>query len=100
MTSLHQTIISLFRKRNGRVVYRLQNETGGYRSVTFEEAADQALRLSSYLRSKGVRAGDRVLLVSENGPEWPIAALAVLNLRAVLVPVAAIGSNQIGRAHV
>jgi long-chain acyl-CoA synthetase len=31
--------------------------------------------------------------VSENGPEWPIAALAILNLRAVIVPVAAIGSS-------
>ena len=56
-------------------------------------ARDQVLRLSSYLREKGVGKGDRVMLVSENGPEWAIAAMAVLNLRAVLVPVAAIASN-------
>jgi long-chain acyl-CoA synthetase len=93
MTSLHHTILSLFAKRGTHVAFQLQKESGGYRSVTCEGARDQVLRFSAYLREQGVQAGDRVMLVSENGPEWPIAALAVLNLRAVLVPVAAIGSN-------
>lgn len=91
--SLHNTILSLHGERGSHLAYSLQKETGGYRSLSGAEVRDQALRFSAFLRSRGVGAGDRVMLVSENGPEWPIAALAVLNLRAVLVPVASIGSD-------
>jgi long-chain acyl-CoA synthetase len=39
------------------------------------------------LASLGVRAGDRVALLSENRPEWSIADLAILSLGAVNVPI-------------
>lgn len=93
MSSLHNTIFSLCEKRGSSIAYRMQRESGGYRSLTAAEAREKCLKFSAFLRSRGVGPGDRVMLVSENGPEWPIAAMAVLNLRAVLVPVAAIGSN-------
>ncbi len=38
------------------------------------------------LRAAGVAAGDRVLIVSENRPEFPIAETALLAIRAVPVP--------------
>lgn len=91
--SLHNTILSLCEKRGAHPAYSLQKESGGYRTLTCTEVRDQALRFAAHLRLRGVSAGDRVMIVSENGPEWPIAALAVLNLRAVLVPVASIASN-------
>lgn len=93
MSSLHNTIFSLCEKRGSHIAYRMQRESGGYRALTSAEAREKSLKLSAFLRGRGVGPGDRVMLVSENGPEWPIAAMAVLNLRAVLVPVAAIGSN-------
>ncbi|HYO99624.1 MAG TPA: long-chain fatty acid--CoA ligase [Pyrinomonadaceae bacterium] len=43
-----------------------------------------ALGLASRL---GVRAGDRVALLSENRPEWSITDLAILSLGAVNVPI-------------
>jgi long-chain acyl-CoA synthetase len=39
------------------------------------------------LRALGVRAGDRVALLSENRPEWSLADLAILSLGAVNVPI-------------
>ena len=39
------------------------------------------------LRALGLRAGDRVALLSENRPEWPITDLAILSLGAVNVPI-------------
>jgi long-chain acyl-CoA synthetase len=39
------------------------------------------------LRSLGIRAGDRVAMLSENRPEWPITDLAILSLGAVNVPI-------------
>ena len=35
----------------------------------------------------GIRAGDRVAIISENRPEWSITDLAILSLRAVNVPI-------------
>jgi long-chain acyl-CoA synthetase len=39
------------------------------------------------LSSLGIRAGDRVALISENRPEWSITDLAILSLGAVNVPI-------------
>jgi long-chain acyl-CoA synthetase len=49
------------------------------------EARVRALALG--LVAAGVRAGDRVALLSENRPEWSIADLAILSLGAVNVPI-------------
>ena len=35
----------------------------------------------------GVKAGDRVAIISENRPEWSLTDLAILSLRAVNVPI-------------
>lgn len=39
------------------------------------------------LASLGIKAGDRVALLSENRPEWSITDLAILSLGAVNVPI-------------
>ena len=92
MANLHSTILGLCQSRGNRPAFRLQRETGGYRSLGWAEFREQTLRLSCYLRSVGVNPGDRVAILSENGPEWGIAALAVFNCGAELVPIAAIAS--------
>ena len=48
--------------------------------------AEGALNLARGLASLGVEAGDRVVIVSENRPEWAIADLAVMTLGAISVP--------------
>ncbi|MGZ3695336.1 MAG: AMP-binding protein [Bdellovibrionota bacterium] len=92
MANLHATIFGLCSPRGNAPAFRLQREAGGYRAVGWKDLREQALKFCSYLKSQGVGAGDRVVLVSENGPEWGIAALAVFNLEAILVPVASIAS--------
>ncbi len=39
------------------------------------------------LAEMGIRAGDRVAIISENRPEWSITDLAILSLRAINVPI-------------
>ena len=39
------------------------------------------------LAALGIKAGDRVALLSENRPEWSITDLAILSLGAVNVPI-------------
>ncbi len=59
---------------------------GEYVATSWSEAREGALNLARGLASLGVEAGDRVVIVSENRPEWAIADLAVMTLGAISVP--------------
>ena len=50
------------------------------------EFARQAASAARHLRAAGVAAGDRVLIVAESRPEYPIAETALMAIRAVPVP--------------
>ena len=53
---------------------------------TWSETRSYTLKLAKYLSEKNVNKGDRVLIVSENRPEWLIADLAILFNGAIAVP--------------
>ncbi|ALP68758.1 long-chain fatty acid--CoA ligase [Paraburkholderia caribensis] len=58
------------------------------RSVSFSMFKEEAERIAGFLQHHcGVRAGDRVLLYSQNCPQWAIAYYAILRANAVVVPV-------------
>jgi long-chain acyl-CoA synthetase len=52
------------------------------RRVTFAGLRDAAGRAAALLEGAGVTAGDRVLLLAENSPEWQMVALGAQLLRA------------------
>jgi long-chain acyl-CoA synthetase len=60
---------------------------GTYQPVSTAELVDRVRRLSKALRDLGVERGDRVALMSENGPHWPTVDFATLCVGAVLVPI-------------
>lgn len=62
--------------------------------TTYAEFWDQVQRLANWLHSRGVGAGDRVILLMQNCPQWVIAYHAVLLANAVVVPV-----NPMNRAE-
>jgi long-chain acyl-CoA synthetase len=59
---------------------------GAWHSITWGEFGRMAASCARCLRAAGVAAGDRVVIVSENRPEYPIAETALMALRAVPVP--------------
>ena len=59
---------------------------GAWRSITWGRFGRLAAAVARGLRSAGIGAGERVLIVSENRPEFPIAETALLAIRAVPVP--------------
>lgn len=67
---------------------------GEWQPVTWAVARDDVVALARGLRALGVGPGDRVVLVSENRPEWGIADLAVMSLGALTVP--AYTTNTVG----
>ncbi|MEO6194752.1 MAG: long-chain fatty acid--CoA ligase [Thermoanaerobaculia bacterium] len=60
---------------------------GTYQPISTAELVDRVRRLSKALLELGVERGDRVALMSENGPHWPAVDFATLCAGAVLVPV-------------
>ena len=64
-------------------------------SISFAEFEREAERMAGYLQQDcGVQAGDRVLLMMQNSPQWVLAFYAILRANAVVVPV-----NPMNRAE-
>jgi len=66
----------------------LLHKVGGtYQPVSTAELVDRVRRLAKALSGLGVERGDRVALMSENGPHWPTVDFATLCIGGVLVPI-------------
>ena len=59
---------------------------GAWTPITWREAAETVARLATALTAIGVARGDRVMLVSENRPEWCLSDLAIMAAGCVTVP--------------
>ena len=59
---------------------------GRWQSISWSEAARQVNAVAAALAKMGLVPGDRVMLVSENRPEWCIADLAIMMAGCVTVP--------------
>lgn len=63
----------------------LNNDLGV--NFTYLSAKVKALDLSETLRNLGIGKGDKVAIISENTPLWPIAYFAIMLTDAVAVPI-------------
>ncbi len=59
---------------------------GVYRAQSWTKIAERIAALAHGLKMAGVKAGDRVMLVAENRPEWLIADVAIMSIGAIAVP--------------
>ncbi|MBP7586552.1 MAG: long-chain fatty acid--CoA ligase [Thermoanaerobaculia bacterium] len=60
---------------------------GRYVAVSTAELVRQVRQIAKALVDSGVRPGDRVALMAENGPHWPAVDFATLCIGAALVPI-------------
>ena len=67
---------------------------GAYRPMAWSAAAGRVAAIARALGALGIGPGDRVALVSESRPEWPIADLAIMAAGGISVP--AYTTNQTG----
>jgi len=72
--------------QNGTKPFLWAKRDGTWRSISWGEAAQTVAALATALKSNGVGPGDRVMLVSENRPEFCLADLAIMAAGAVTVP--------------
>ncbi|KQN37835.1 AMP-dependent synthetase [Sphingomonas sp. Leaf407] len=70
----------------GDAPFLWSKQQGKWHSISWADAARQVAALANALRAIGLNRGDRVMLVSENRPEWCISDLAIMAAGCVTVP--------------
>lgn len=84
-----RNLVELFLKRadeKGEAPFLSAKRGGSWQSISWAEAAQQVCLMAEALRTMGLKDGDRVMLVSENRPEWCIADFAIMAAGCVTVP--------------
>jgi long-chain acyl-CoA synthetase len=59
---------------------------GAWKAFSWAETARQVASFAASLKALGLQPGDRVMLVSENRPEWCIADLGIMAAGCITVP--------------
>ncbi len=73
-------------KRHGERPFLWAKIDDVYRPQSWNAVAERVTAAAHGLKAAGVKVGDRVMLVSENRPEWLIADIAIMSIGAIAVP--------------
>ena len=83
------SVVSLFYHQSKELAnkpYLWRKVKGNYSPLSWEETKEQVNAVAKGLIDLGVLKGDRVVIISENRPEWQIADLAIMSIGAITVP--------------
>ena len=69
-----------------RIAMRIERN-GRKEQYTFEDVRELTLRVAGFLAHNGIKHGDRVILFSNNMPEWGITYFGVLKAGATAIPI-------------
>jgi long-chain acyl-CoA synthetase len=76
-----------------RVAMRIERD-GRQEQYTYADLRELAIRAAAFLASKGVKPGDRVMLLSNNAPEWGMTYFGVMKAGATCIPVDPTSSTE------
>ena len=83
------SVVSLFNQQCKELKdspYLWRKVEGKYLSLSWLEIQKKVNALAKGLISLGILKGDRVVILSENRPEWQIADLAIMSIGGITVP--------------
>ena len=87
----HKTLVEMLDRAAERygagAALEARKPSGQRTSISYRELRDRARRAGLLLGTRGIKPGDRVLLIGENSPEWVIGYFAILCAGAVAVPL-------------
>src|SRR6266480_3543576 len=86
----YRDLLELFetttKRHSTRVAMRIERD-GRKEQYTYADLRELATRAAGFLASEGIKSGDRVMLVSDNAPEWGMTYFGVLKAGATCIPV-------------
>lgn len=65
----------------------LSKVNGSYSSMSYQAFWEKVRSAAAGLASLGISENDKIAILSENNPKWPISDLAIMSLKAVSVPI-------------
>ncbi len=60
---------------------------GKWNKISYGELNNRIEFFAARLLKRGVKKGDRVAIILENGPEWPVLFFATISIGAIAVPI-------------
>jgi long-chain acyl-CoA synthetase len=69
-----------------RTAMRIERN-GRKEQYTFEDVRELTLRAASFFAAKGIKPADRVILFSQNMPEWGLTYFGILKAGATVIPI-------------
>ncbi len=85
LRTLNDVFFTVVQRNSDRVM--LTRENGVWKDISARQLRAWVYATARQLRSWGIGKGDRVIILSENRPEWAVADFACLLLGAVDVPI-------------
>jgi long-chain acyl-CoA synthetase len=86
----YRDLLELFetatKRHSTRVAMRIERD-GHKEQYTYADLRELATRAAGFLASQGIKPADRVMLVSQNAPEWGMTYFGVLKAGATCIPV-------------
>tara|TARA_B100000965_G_scaffold403155_1_gene430640 strand:- start:312 stop:2102 length:1791 start_codon:yes stop_codon:yes gene_type:complete len=86
----YNNIVTMFFEKSEKLKnkpYLWKKNNNIFESLSWENVALSVKSIARSLMDLGVLKGDRVVILSENRPEWQIADLAIMSIGAITVPV-------------
>jgi len=83
------SVVKIFEKQSSMLQdqpYLWRKIDDKYSSLSWKEVRSSVERFSTALKNLGILEGDRVVIVSENRPEWQISDLSIMSIGAISVP--------------
>ncbi len=66
---------------------KMKKDDGLYRTITYKDLVNSANKVGAMLIKQGVQKTDKIALLCENRPEWPIVYFGTTSIGAVIVPL-------------
>ena len=85
-TSLASMILDRAARYGSRRVF-LRKRDSSWEDISWQQFGDQIVRAARGLAASGFQPGDRLAILADNRPEWPLLDLACLYLGGVDVPL-------------
>ena len=86
----YNNIVSMFFEKSKEMKdkpYLWKKNNNKFESLSWHEVELSVKSVARSLIDLGVLKGDRVIILSENRPEWQISDLAIMSIGAITVPV-------------
>ena len=92
LRTLNDVFFTLVKRNSDRLMLTREGDT--WKTISAHQLRSWVYATARQLQAWGVKKGDRVILLSENRPEWAIADFACLLLGVVDVPIYATQTSE------